>query len=1383
MKKVILSLVCAACASLSVHAAATGSCEKNASAAKSSVTVQLVNEWVPGEDGDPGYNTGEGVYYFAAKLSRGNSYTIWTDPVADKDVDLDAYAADSGSFDEMGPFAFFEDVEDGGGARRMVMYADQWYIDEEDPSQSDPASWVYYFVLKGDIGTTVTFHFASGVQIPVGRAENPKTITPTTGGSTVSSTLQIGDEYYFRAKLTEGRLYNFGTTGGSSNAVLSISTYIDVGDTGDDDGEITEYEDPAYAGREYDSGSYAIPSKTGWYTIVVSGFGDNAEGAAFGFNYRLIDERTIADHNATAIVPGTSASFQAGYKSNTFANHAYDEIIDESLFSFSAAAGERFVAYTTGAQTNLLMRIYDTKGKTILAENTRDGYGRNVRCVFEAAAAGTYYVGVCQNLNNEFTTVPAYTTATLHLEPADAVDGSPDEWDTDDNTNEGATGLVPLPATSTGKPKDIDTEGHGWHALDRTDWEDTFVIGARKGLHYVLSVSVEDPSATVNTLKAEIYTLNGKAEKAVASTGNINPGASSPLAFSATANAAYYVRLSVAEGKGLDYPNYKVHAIAYATSGGDLGILTVTTPGAPTATWSIGSESAKYPSGSSVLLNGTQTIKLSSVSGYKASVSTTTVTVKPGTTPTVVEIKYSDTFDPKDNVAKGATSLTFKNVETEYAKRTLWEDDIEDNYAIAGTDGYYYDVALKSVEGDDVSFSITNAENGVMAENVTSVRQLTLPKTKSKYFLTVKNGAGATTFGGYTLVGKFANVGAIRFEKTALSVKEDAASAVIKVKRTAKDGYVRVKYGTVAGTAKPGVDYIAQNGVLEWANGDNKDKLVTVKLIPDLVPAYEGNKTFSVQLKAFGEKERTASEYPASILGGDTCTVTLTETAKAGTTAEDAYAKSTPKVATVKTETVPLETGTYYGVIAEDGGTLTNGMPQLAAVTFTANAKTPAALSAKVSLAGKNYSFAAKGWDDDADEGSCKKTFYLAQKQSKIDEETNKAVDVTVTNTLTVTVTSGATATAGDWLKAGCTVELVMNVPDAKGKGYQGEIAYNGSLYRNNAKIQDYLTAVTNFTGYYTVALAPEVVTAADGVPAGNGYLTMTIDNKGTVKAAGMLADGTKVSLSVAACALKEDTASANGYSMYIPLFFAKSSAVFGGTLRLYANDEGAVVVDSSNALVWNNDNAKSTYSGEEGYRIAVDPVGGWYDTVINLQAYYRSYLFEVGTGDISEFPSEAVNAGYQLVTGVQPNETSVDLAGNVFSTAKKALVKNGKLYDLLGSVNPCNVQVKFARATGLVTGSFSLWSEKEDGTAQKEITGVKHNGVLLLVRDSLSPFSDDVISAGFCTKAVKVTDENEETGKKTTRNWTFSLPFNLVGVDQGDIDWWANDWGENTAE
>jgi hypothetical protein len=191
-----------------------------------------------------------------------------------------------------------------------------------------------------------------------------------------------------------------------------------------------------------------------------------------------------------------------------------------------------------------------------------------------------------------------------------------------------------------------------------------------------------------------------------------------------------------------------------------------------------------------------------------------------------------------------------------------------------------------------------------------------------------------------------------------------------------------------------------------------------------------------------------------------------------------------------------------------------------------------------------------------------------------------------------------------------------------------------------------------------------------------------------------------------------------------------------------------------------------------------VIPAGGWYDTIINLQSYYLNRAFETSTAEIYEFPEESLAAGFQIVTDVEPNMNKVDLVGDQFSVPKKSLVKNGKIYDLAGSVNPCNIQIKLARATGIVTGSFSIWSENEAGTTQKEITGFKHNGVLILSADEMSPLAPETVTAGFCTKNFKMTDENPDTGRKTTRSWDFSAPFNILGIDQGDVDWWADDWG-----
>ena len=967
-------------------AATLGSCESKARSLAASQKVSLVSEW----DEDIAGEGDDYVCFFKFSLSRYSSYSIWTDPHTD--VSLDVYTNNDDAFAE------FECDTATDGTQYGRLGRSDW--DEEDPDKV-----VYYVTLrsKTNLVQGVTLYSKSSYRSfePVGSEDNRRSLTFSTSKKTENLSF-IGDAYCMSASLLKNRIYRIYTTGGTEEQPIQF--YFDefaVSKEGDDE-TIVEYDDPIHMDDTNNASIVFSPASAGTCYFSVQG-GTNAN---FSIAYQLLPARTPSEHDPLELssansfkatcVPGRAiASLEFG-----------DTIIDEQLFSIKLGKDERWAFETTGAAVPLRMVLYGPDGTSLYENMSFDGMSDDVRVAYKATTAGTYYVGVCQSDLKPYDEVTG-GSVTVTAKKVPAKNGVPDGWDAKDDANSGASRLVVMPATSTSVPAEVDVDGHGWHALGVTDWADTFVIAVRKGLTYMLSVSLEDPSWNGNTLKASVYTVNGSTTQTISTQGNINPGSAKPLTFTAAANATYYVRLSVAEGQGLDYPNYKVHAIAYSSSGANLGILTVNTPGAPSAQWSIGTETVKYLSGSSILIGGTPTVKLWPITGYKATVATTNVSVKAGTVPTVVNVTYSDTFDPKDDKADGATALTIKNVSTDYAKRTLWANDPVDYFSFAGKDGYYYDFSLKDVEGDDVVFSIVNAEKGVMAKDVTSVSQLILPKTASLYFLSVKNGAGATEFGGYTLSGKFANVGNIKFAKTALSVKEDAPSVVVTVNRTAKDGYVRVKYGTVAGTAKPGTDYIAQSGVLSWANGDNKAKTITIKLIPDLVPVYEGNKTFSVQLKAIPAGERSSSEYPASIIGGNTCKITLTETSKAGTKVADAYAKKAPKLATVQTEAVPLETGTYYGVLAEDGSALTNGMPQLASVTFTASAASPAALSAKVALAGKTYSFAAKGWDADAEAGYRKKQFFLAQKVNRLNAKTGKTVALMVTNTLTVTVASG----------------------------------------------------------------------------------------------------------------------------------------------------------------------------------------------------------------------------------------------------------------------------------------------------------------------------------------------------------------------------------------
>ena len=104
--------------------------------------------------------------------------------------------------------------------------------------------------------------------------------------------------------------------------------------------------------------------------------------------------------------------------------------------------------------------------------------------------------------------------------------------------------------------------------------------------------------------------------------------------------------------------------------------------------------------------------------------------------------------------------------------------------------------------------------------------------------------AASPVDGKYALEHSSANVGAISFARTALSVKKSAGAVALTVNRSSAEGKVRVRYGTVNGTAQPGVDYVAQQGELVWENGDRKAKTITVRLIPDLVPEDCIFKTF-----------------------------------------------------------------------------------------------------------------------------------------------------------------------------------------------------------------------------------------------------------------------------------------------------------------------------------------------------------------------------------------------------------------------------------------------------------------------------------------------------------------------------------------------------------
>ena len=773
-----------------------------------------------------------------------------------------------------GPSARFTSFSEQGGVYMAVLQADDW-------GKSDPASWTYNIDLYGSSALKTTVHIAAGVKsfLPEGMKDNPRLLTMKdeeqsfpAKDETGNVTTTIESNYWFKAELEAGRRYLLRTTGGTAALPFGLTV----------PSAVTWESSPAdYPPADGHNASVVVyPGEDGFCQFVVSA---TATNKVFGLEYKAVPTRDIYLHPCEDVSPDADRSFRPGRLSADIAY--YDQIVDEHLSHVEVTeAGQRWVFTAAGADRKVEMRLYDSTG-AIIASNNDIGDGTyNVRIVSDIKTPGDYFVGVFDPALKQ-TDAAACSEVVLTVKTVEPEEDDPAE----------AIALSPLPGTDMSNPI---VDGAVSEAFDLTAARQsrTFVIGGRKNLVYLLGTTFDDAESSLR-LKTEVFKRDTKGkETVIESTGSLTPGET--LSFKAPENAACYIRVSVEDEKrGLDFPAFRVHSIAYTTGEEQLGILTVNTKGPDTATWSLDSESAKYAGGSSVLLAGKHTVKFTAVTGFTTPAAQT-VTVAAGTNATVLVGTYVDTADPKDDYTSGSatiggkkvtyapTAWTLKNTESHY-DRTLWEDDGADNYSITGTDGYYYDFALSKVTGDAV-FSITHSDAGVIASNVTAVSKILLPKSSAKYILTVSHGNDTPTDGVYRVSGFYANVGAIKFGSTAVSAKEDAASVKLTVKRTAKDGRVRVRYATVAGTAQPGRDYYAQSGVLEWADKDNKDKTIEIRLIPDLIATYEGaNRQFAVKLEAIPEDERAADEYGAAFTFNskgeqlDTATVTLTETTKA----------------------------------------------------------------------------------------------------------------------------------------------------------------------------------------------------------------------------------------------------------------------------------------------------------------------------------------------------------------------------------------------------------------------------------------------------------------------------------------------------------------------
>ena len=483
-------------------------------------------------------------------------------------------------------------------------------------------------------------------------------------------------------------------------------------------------------------------------------------------------------------------------------------------------------------------------------------------------------------------------------------------------------------------------------------------------------------------------------------------------------------------------------------------------------------------------------------------------------------------------------------------------------------------------------------------------------------------------------------------------------------------------------------------------------------------------------------------------------------------------------------------TGTFRGTLREANGDFATDARQLGLLTLTVTSA--GKITAKATIGGIAYTFTGtQGYEEilDRDEAlpGCTRQVQVTLKATVKTLNSKKKVTGTYTeNFLTLTLGDGPLTNAVALAEAAGTAELTLNVLNSAKTAVTPDVMYTANLYRSNGGTALGAAALGEFAGYFTSAQVPEGVSAADGVPVGNGYLTFTVAGSAAVKVSGVLADGTSVSFSTIGQLVGATLENPEECRLMVPVYAGNASYAIGGEVEIAFPAGGEhPVLQPSSKLTWARNAAKLTSRDGTAFAISLAPTGGWYDKVVNLQNHYLNGEFAVSTvGSADELPPEALASGYSFSTLSTPNDLAVSFAGNVLSVPGRSLVKNKTtgLYDFGQSVNPWNTTVKFTRATGIVTGTFNSWEWvvksdllNEYNSAQKQMSSLAHKGVLLYTRDdsSESPLAPEVLTAGFFLMPAT----NSTKAKTRNAAWKASLPFNILTTDDNEKDWDEKDF------
>lgn len=827
-------------------------------------------------------------------MSQGGAYTFWTTGAADG-VTMDVgcsyaekYTGETATL-ETGWLATGEQ-DFYSSTCRAIVTADAWDMLTSDEFVTY-AFKSAYLEVSGDAGASVSISSSKGVVseiLPTGVSEKPDTTVKsvTTNALTKSAAVTVEGRYYYAVPLTAGERYRFTVTKGTdANGGFGLTVEGAEG-----------VEDPIrmanVSTNTLNPILYVVPAETGTHYVIVSG----EYGKAFGLTFEKTGMRLPANHpvfaevDAAAEYPVVVAGVPVGAR-NDSGDLFYDPVIDASLIKMASLTAGRTYLFETffdaAVPTQSVMEIYDAKGSVLFRNSLKDVDVIGSRIAFTPSATAAYWVGIAQRDAADTNGVVAGIVCDLQIDDLGVLAAEAND------TADGASALGFVLGTA-------ETEGalQGAFRFDATNRVDWYRLDTRRGIAYNLKAVSERYSA-LRPMNISLYKKN--AQNVLVLATDLGDPQTDRL-YTATDSATYYVKVSLPDGAGCDYP----YALYAWINGSNYGFLHVDLkgPALGAATWNVSGESTvKYVSGGEIVYAAGQvTVQFSALTGWKKPADQT-VTVAAGNTRTAVVGKYSDQKDPADDLFAGAVAISPTMAVPVSQSRSLWDTDARDLFKLTVVYGNIYDLSLTDIAGAPyirvyrkaVQDAATKVVSGEVIAAGRDIR-FTGQEAGTYYVEVAHENPSSPVDSSYTLKATAYTVGSVKLDKTAYTVKKGTPSVVLTLSRSGKDGKVRIRYTTVEDTAKANVNYVPQTGVITWGNGTNTPQKVTVTLIPDLYTTYTGDKTFLFKLDVLDPTDFEDGEL-IPVLAQTEAAVTITETVKAstGTVAFSGYGDALPE--------------------------------------------------------------------------------------------------------------------------------------------------------------------------------------------------------------------------------------------------------------------------------------------------------------------------------------------------------------------------------------------------------------------------------------------------------------------------------------------------------